>query len=252
LIIRDEQIKVLGDSLVRSFENEMSRHLREFSPGHCQVIGEADLREVIRRGINRASKYGFTHRGPVRLYIDLTFMFGSDFDTDLLLSWAAEILKSGGTADQMDRAERLHAKTLEFSNATAGPKHEYAMEAFRRVRSVRYEDLTLPPGDFESGCLVRLRAGYPRKFDYVGEPAVREMIREAVGKAGSYSISTESGVLLFMTLMFAIGHGFAEDPLFPWISGTLGNGAISDPNKRAERLYSKTMTYLAQVIDNLG
>jgi hypothetical protein len=252
VIIRDQQIKTLEDSLTRNFEDEMSRHVHEFTPMHCKVIGDAGVHDVIHRSIDAASKYGFTQRGPVRLYIDLTFMFGSDFDTDPLLQWAGEILKSGGASDQMDRAERLHARALAFSDASAGPDYAYAKEAFRRARSVRYEDLTLPPGDFESGCLTRLREGHSHKFDHVGEPAVRAMIPEAVGKARQYSISAQPGVLLFVTLMFAIGHGFAEDPLFPWISHTLNNEAISDPNKRAERVYSKTMTYLDQVIANLG
>jgi hypothetical protein len=229
----------------------MVRHLNEFSPRHCKVIGEPAVREVIRRGIENAGKYGFTNRGPVRLYIELMFMFGSGFDTDPLLGWGAEILKSeAGT--QMERAERLHTKTLEFADTTAGPGFEYAKEAFRRARQVRYEDLKVPPGDFESGCAARLRTGYPQKFDYAGEAAVRAAIREAVGKAREHSITSGQGVVLFVTLGFAIGHAFAEDPLYPWVSGTLKNEAIGDPNKRAERLYSKTMTYLDQVIANQG
>ncbi len=229
----------------------MVQHVHEFTPRHCEVMDDTAIREVIESSIRAARNYGFTNRGPVRLYIDLTFMFGSGFDTDPLLKWAAQILTSGGAHDQMDRGERLHAKTLEFSDATAGPNFEYAKEAFQRARAVRYEDLTLPPGDVEFACLSRLRTGYPQKFDYVGEPAVREMIREATAKVRDCSMPTQPGVSLFVTLMFAMGHGFAADPLFPWIPRTLGNDAISDPNKRLERLYSKTMTYLDRVIANL-
>ena len=42
-----------------------------------------------------------------------------------------------------------------------------------------------------------------------------------------------------------------RDPHLPWIAGTLGNQAIADPNKRAERLYSKAMTYLDEVLNSL-
>jgi len=230
----------------------MSIHVHKFSPRHCEVIGDENVREIIQRSINKASKYGFTNRGPVRLYIDLTVMFGIDFDTDPLLSWAAGILKGGDTVDQMDRAEHLYSKAVEFSAATAGPDYAYAKSAFRRARAAGFEDLAPPPGGFEGFCIEKLHAGYPQKFDYAGELAVHAMIREAVSNAGGYSISTSRGVFLFVALMFAIGHGFAEDPLFPWISRTLRNEVISDPNKRAERLYMKTMTYLDQVIANLG
>jgi hypothetical protein len=57
---------------------------------------------------------------------------------------------------------------------------------------------------------------------------------------------------LFINLMFALGHGFATDPQYPWISNTLYNSAVSDPDKRAERLYAKTMVYLDHVLANLG
>lgn len=252
MIIRHEQRKALQDAQARNFENEMVRHLHEFSPRHSKVIGDAGVREVVRRGIDNASKYGFTNRGPVRLYLDLAYMFGSDFSIDPLLPWAAEILNSGGTEDQMERAGRLHAKATEFSEVVAGPDYVYAKEAFRRARSVRYEELAPPPGNFESGGASKLRTGFPQKFDYAGEPAVHRMMRQARLKAQSFSISAEPGIMLIATLMFAIGFGCLDDPLFPWISGTLKNEAISDPNKRAERLYSKTMTYIDQVLTNLA
>ena len=252
MIIRNEQFETLEDSLTGEFENEMLQHVREFTPRHCKVMDEAGLRGVIRRSVRKARQYGFTNRGPVRLFIDLTFMFGSDFDTDPLLSWAGEILKTGGPADQMNRAEQLHKKALAYSETTAGPDFKYAKEAFKRARAVRYEDLTVHPDDFESSCVAKLRDGYPQKFEHAGEEAVRTSVRDALGKVAAYSISSRQGEMLFVILAFAIGHGFAEDPLFPWISRTLKNESIRDPNKRVERLYSKTMTYLDHVITNLG
>jgi hypothetical protein len=51
--------------------------------------------------------------------------------------------------------------------------------------------------------------------------------------------------------VFAQSHGFATDPQLPWVSATLNNPVVSDPNKRIERLYSKTMTYLRHVLTSL-
>ena len=110
----------------------MVQHLWEFSPRHCNVIGKSGVHNVVRFGMERAASYGFTNRGPVRLYLNLTFMFGSEFDTDPLFPWAAAVLKSGSAGDQDDRAELLHRKTLEFLEITAGPNFQYAKSAFRR------------------------------------------------------------------------------------------------------------------------
>jgi hypothetical protein len=52
--------------------------------------------------------------------------------------------------------------------------------------------------------------------------------------------------------MFELGHRITEDPLYPWISETLGDESVEDPNKRAERLHAKVKTYLEQTLKNLG
>ena len=252
MIIRDDQFGVFNDTMVRNLEDRMVRHLQEFSPQHSDVIGEPGVRQVVRRGLARADKHRFTYRGPVRLYLELVYMFGSDFDIDPLYPWAGAILTAGDETDQMERAKRLHEKALEYSDTAAGPNFEYSKKAFQRAQSVRYEDLMVPPRDFEAGCSARLRAAHPEKFAYVGEPAIREMIGKATAEAQTYSVTSPQGVFLFVSLMFALGRGFANDPLYPWIAGTLNNDAIGDPNKRAERLYSKTMTYLDHVVAHLA
>jgi len=52
--------------------------------------------------------------------------------------------------------------------------------------------------------------------------------------------------------MFAMGHGFATDPLFPWIRTTLNDPLIHDPAQRVRRLVSKIKTYLDAVLKHLG
>jgi hypothetical protein len=250
VIIRREQMKIFEEAALQAFEDEMTWHLYEFSPRHAAVIGEENVRLTIRRGVARAGRYGLTHRGPVRLYLDLTFMFGSDFDTDPQLPWAAAILGSGAV-DQMERAEQLHAGARWYSDAVAGPKFEYAKEAFARARRVRYEHLRIPPGEFEEGCLTHLRAVHPEKYAYVGREALTELIREGVGAAAHRHVSGEPEALFWILLMFAMGHGFASDPLFPWVSSTLDNPGLGTPNQRVEKLYSKTMVYLDGVLEKL-
>ena len=250
-VIRRAQMDALSQAAQHNFENEMVRHMYEFSPAHCDVIGEGGVRSVISLGIARAGNYGFNNRGPVRFYLDLMFMFGSDFDSDPQLPWATAILNDEEVPDQMMRAERLYSKSMEYVEAVAGPNHRYAKEAFRQAHGVRYEDLRVPGDDFEAGSLTRLNAGHPHKYAYVGEPPLRQLIQEAIHNAHAHSVSTSEGVLLVLTLMFAMGHGCVSDPLFPWVAGTLNNAAISDPNRRAERLYAKTMLYLDHVIAHL-
>ena len=86
--IRKEQMAALDRAALKAFEDELVRHLQDFDPKHTTVLDEDGVRQVIRLGMERAAKYGLTNRGPIRFYIELMFLFGSDFDTDPWLPWA--------------------------------------------------------------------------------------------------------------------------------------------------------------------
>ena len=182
------------------------------------------------------------------LNASLMFMLGSDFDTDPQLPWAAQILTDQASPNQMSRADRLYEKSGEYVAKVAGPDYEYAKQALRRAKQVQLQGLSLSAAAFETELLAHLRSNHPEKCHYIGEPALRSLIPLGVELAKRHSIATSAGLILLTGLAFALGHGFSTDLQFPWISSTLGNDRIDDPNKRVERLYSKTMTYLDHVL----
>ena len=130
--IRKEQMAALDRATLKAFQDELVRHLRDFDPKHTKVLGEDGVRQVIRLGMERAAKYGLTNRGPIRLYIELMFLFGSDFDTDPWLPWAGACLSDPTIIDQMDRAEVLYEEMTTYLDAVAGPDNAYLIEALRR------------------------------------------------------------------------------------------------------------------------
>ena len=252
LIIRKEQMEAFEQSAIRNFENEMVRHMKKFSPLHCKVIGDNGVREVIRLGIDRAEKYSLTNRGPVRFYIELMFMFGSDFDTDPQLPWAGKILNDPMAMDQMEQADQVHEKTTDYLDNVAGPVNAYTLDALRGIRRAASEDVTFSGEAFESGMLSQMKRMYPQKCKYVGDAPLRMLIQRGIELATTSSVTTTRGVALFVVLMFALGHGFSDDPLFPWASRTLKDPKIVDPDKRAQRLEDKAITYLDRVLAYLG
>ncbi len=248
IMIRDRQMEVLQSASLQNFENTMVRHIEKFTPPHYRILGEAGVRDVIRLGIERAQQYELTYRGPTRFYIEMMFMFGSFFDTDPQLPWAQHILTDDQIGDQMERSEQLYAKTTDYLEKAAGPESAYSKRALRAIRKRVDDPVSFSTEFFENEMLLEMQRIYPEKYIYVGEMALRDLIREGSQTAKSYSVEKERGVALFVVLMFAIGHGFAEDPLFPWISGTLQNPKIDHPDKRVQRLESKSITYLDHVL----
>lgn len=168
LIIRDEQMKVFEEVALRSYEDEMVQHIKQFTPRHSEIIGEPAVRQVIRKGIEQAKEYGLTNRGPVRFYIELMFMLGSYFDTDPQYPWAEEILTNSEITDQMQRADRLYEKAMDFIDKVSGLNHKYEEEAIRRFSQMRFEDFSMSKNEI----VMHLKRIYPQKCEYIGEQAI--------------------------------------------------------------------------------
>jgi hypothetical protein len=246
--IRKGQIAALERASLNTFEVELVGHIQGFAPRHAEVIGDTGVLEVVRLGITRAAGYGLTNRGPIRFYIEVMFMFGSDFDTDPWLPWAVQCLNDPLVCGQMERAEQLHAALVVYLEQVAGCRNAYSIEALRRINGARPEDYTVSAPDFEDFAVSRLNYAHPQRCAYLGEPSLRSLIRSGMKMAKEYSADNILEVGLFVALMFALGHGFDHDPLFPWISGALNDPHVTDSNRRVERLYTRAKTYLSHAL----
>jgi hypothetical protein len=94
LTIREEQLRAFRKVEVQKFVDQAAIHVGKFFPKQCRELGHDKLRELIRDGIQTGSRYGITGKADVLKYIDLTVLFGRDFDVNPELPWAAETLKS--------------------------------------------------------------------------------------------------------------------------------------------------------------
>jgi hypothetical protein len=248
VIIRKEQMEELGKAVFRAFEDEMVIHLAEFSPPLFSAVKEEQLRKAIRFGVRRAGEYGLTFRGPLRLYLELMLLFGSHFDTDPQYPWATEILKGHDSAPQMQRAEGLYEKTLDYRKNVAGSEDTYTLQALTSVSVLARQPLTASAANFVPSILEEMARIYPQKTAYVGEDRLKVLIERGIVAARSYGFSTVRALALPVVLMFAFGHGCFDDPLYPWIGNTLEDSGIADADARAKRLEKKAMTWLDHVL----
>lgn len=93
LTIRKEQLRVLDRDKRQRFVAKMLKHVQEFFPRQCALLGEKQLSEWVEQGINRAASYRIASERDVCKYIDVMIFFGKDFDQDPRLPWASKILK---------------------------------------------------------------------------------------------------------------------------------------------------------------
>jgi len=244
--MRQEQTEAFRQHHLKKFEDEMVEHSKEMSPRLCKVIGDDQVRVAVRNGIDRAGAYGFTNRGPIRLFIELRYLFGSAFDTDPQYPWAAKIVNAA--EDQMLRAEQLYEKSLDYEEKVAGPHAANTYKALKGLSVLAQSPFVLSTQDYIAGMLMEMARIFPQKADYVGEAGLRAIVNEGSGEARKYQFPTLRGHAVMTVLMFAFGHGCTNDPLYPWISRTLADRKITDAGARAERLEKKALTWLAHVL----
>lgn len=246
LTMRQEQVESFRQDALQKFEEEMVEHSKEFSPKLCEVIGDEQLRVALRSAMRRAEAYGFTNRGPTRLFIEMTFLCGSAFDTDPQYGAVGEVLRASG--DQMQRAEQIHEGFLDYLEKVSGPGAVNVRKALNDLLNFAQMELAFPDG-FVPGMLSEMRRVFPQKADWVGEAGLKALIDEGIAEARQYRFNTVRQVALLVVLRFAFGHGCTDDPLYPWIARTLKDERITEPAARAARLEKKAITWLEHVVE---
>lgn len=245
--VQERQLSEVGHRLAAEhFEEAMIAHLRGFSPWQAEILGEAGMRAVIRLGVARAEAHRVTSADAVRFYLDLMLMFGSQFDTDPLVPWAGAILRDPGVADEAARMGRLHEALLAYRAAVNGAERSASLEALYRIRLMIRQRAPLAPLLTEQGAADALRSIHPRFCAYVGEPALLDLVARGRREAERLDVATDAGVVLVTALMFVIGHGFADDPLYPWVRVALAEG---NPAARVARLGRQAEICLDRVME---
>src|SRR2546421_10098687 len=107
LAVRNAQLHTFRESAHVKFAAEMLLHLRTACPRVRQTPDDA-LAKTIHYGIAHARAHGFTLRGPVRLFLELMTIFGSEFYNDPQYEWASATLANPTGDREILVARRLY------------------------------------------------------------------------------------------------------------------------------------------------
>ncbi len=246
--VRESQSQALEQIALRAFEDEMVGHCFELSPHLCKTLPDEELRLVIRQAIARARTHGFIHRGPVRLYIDLTFFFGKGFDDDPQIPWAEEVLRRDGFTEQMHRAEALYEQCSAYLHEVVGPNGVHARAALQRLVALEDRELSLDRATLVPDALGFLQEIYPQKYAFTGREPLERLVSSAVARAQAiHGFTRPRSILMLVVLMFAFGHRCDEDPLYGWIQRTL-TGAVPDREAVAQKLERRAAAWFKAVL----
>lgn len=228
LTIRKKQMSEFDRIARKTFEDDMVKYVLKEYPDRTTGIPESKTRDQIRRGIQSAEGYGFSNRGPVRFFIELTFLLGPEFDADPHYPWVGDILMDN--TDQMDRADRLHEALMIHLQGNKKP------EAIEDVKDQAFED----------NMVKHLNQRFPIRTTAMGKDAVREVIRSGIERADEYGLDKPDHVCLFIEMSILLGISFDTDPQYPGIQEILAD--TTDRMDRLRRLYSDALKYRETVV----
>ncbi len=144
ITILDHQRDALAQAAQHSFETRLLSHLAGLFPEAVGALGPGAAREAVRQGTKRAARHEITSERGVFAYLEVAFLLGHDFDTEL--DWAAAILADLALADPDDRIQTVLEEALERRAATpaatapaqpspAVPSHHHLHESRARYAS---------------------------------------------------------------------------------------------------------------------
>lgn len=192
-----------------------------------------------------------TKRSPVKLFVELMFIFGSRFDSDPQLAWASKVLNDPAIADQKEKARRLYGQALAYHEHVIGSQSIFGINALRRLNERIAELEFAARSGVTNQNLQAFEQIYPEKFALVGDAVILGMVPAANRIRESIGAVSPRSTVLFLAAMFAFGHGFNDDPLYPWISKALYNSEQSEPEARIDRVLSKAKIYVTHMMTNL-
>jgi hypothetical protein len=248
LVIRREQLSALGREPRLQFEGELVQHGFQFYPDECNLIGRAEVLKLAQSAIEISTQQGFPLEREIAYFFSLMFMLGIDFYRDPQLPWNWE----SGDTTLAERVGSMHAffgAAMKYIDLIAGPSNERLIRAMIRVKNYDLRTAPARGGEFEDNLCGVFEKFFPEKYAYQGEAVTRALIRAGIKEARQYGIEDNQGILSYTGLMFMVGSGMHQDPLYPWISRTLNDPKLSAGTIRGGRLFQAAGEHIAQSLE---
>lgn len=250
LRIRAEQQDRFQESAEAAFRGEMRAHLIAFHPPHARAAGDEGLDRLIASGLERVRSLGYRLRGSLRFFLEQMVLFGHRFDTDPLIPWGREF-QQPFAGNELARADDIFLLADAYYVDVVGRDGEIERAAIRAFLGTPLE-AWLAKDRSEEGVCRTLQEAYPVKCERAGADAVRQLAASGRQAAVAVGLPASSGGLVFAALALALGHGFATDPQYPWISAHLAETAGQPGEARVEKLAIRSMAFLSAVLAEHG
>ena len=242
--IKDKQMGVFREGALKTFEDEMVKHLKTFFPDHFAMIQEENIRNTIQYGYTKARRYGFGSIRNVCLYLNSMLFLGSNFDNDPMYPWAKSILSdTKNKKDSKVHIDKLADKVLETTGEIIGDKRIHLYRALLYLHKNSFDVYHMLTSNRHDSVYDHLHTVFPNKCEIIGHENIKELMRVGNVNAKRYRVMGPANIHLYLFFMFMLGSGFDTDPMMPW-AGDILNDSKLDEGEKVKLLYDKAISYL--------
>ena len=228
LTITPSLLSAFREETMGVFVDEMVDYCRTSYEQDCEHLDDDVLEEIVKAAIAAAANHGFTLRGPVRLYIELSFMFGVGFDTDPQYLWLTKLLHDEALITEEDRAEALHEAVCDYVDAVDSDGFRCLCDALERL-SLEGPFDEAARDELEAAVVSMTREADAQKADYLGEQVVRDAALAGLRRARQrYGLRDPGACAAVALLGYFLGHHCDVDAMFSWVTPILTEIAAAD------------------------
>jgi hypothetical protein len=212
-------------------------------PVQARFAGDAAVYRAAEAAMDRGRTVGCETKRDFAQYFLLVCLLGHDFATDPRHPWAAEWLAERPGTTLRFRLEHLVMLANGQLDVVQGADNGALVKSLLRIRR-------LAPADFLAGgagsetCAAWLAALSPGWASWQDGLVPAAVARAAPILARSLGLDGAGPIATVAMHMMMLGHGFADDPLYPWAKAALAG----DGPDRADRLFAASCRYIEAVL----
>ncbi|MBD8451540.1 hypothetical protein [Serratia rubidaea] len=205
----ESQVLSLKELSFSRYISELYEHCRIIFPNLIPLFDKETLNKHFENIIMSAKKFGYTQRGTVRFYVDMTIMFGSGFEYDPLYYWLKNNIEH--ELPQLEKSMAIYLLVEQYGSSAHGMGCVYLKESQANFKNLDVNGLPSRLIDGDGSLHKLLNDLYPQRYSFVGANAVDELIMLSDVHSELYNLNDEVCKTYFIVIMFLFGVGFDKD-----------------------------------------
>ena len=112
LIIRKKQLETLRNPRLKQLHRDLLVHVKEHFQAEVAERTDQELLDHIRRALDQAAVYGLRAERDLYLFVNITLLYGLEFDRQDQTAWTREFLEDEAVSEPGQRLALLYDEII--------------------------------------------------------------------------------------------------------------------------------------------